>query len=326
MSERPPRGRRVCGPATAGSFSECPSPNSQQSTIKEHQLKPTPKNMTTRNGKIARLPNEIREQLNTRLADGEPGSRLVEWLNANPAVAKVMAEHFDGRPINEGNVSEWRTGGFEEWLTLRAFLDEARILSENSGQIADTGISSERLHLVLLAHHAYLLQNLGILPADEFDKRLKAVTRLTASIMKMRRAEQNEIRLQLQRERLELLREIQSLKSASTSKAAASTSGSARSNAAATRQAAPPPVSPSGPGIPSSSDSPSAQSAHSLPSTPIPSPAPNTPPLTAPIQPESPDCHLVAHSPCHPLIPSPLSADQSDSLRSTQTHPTKLAA
>jgi len=36
-----------------------------------------------RNGKIARIPLEIREQLNCRLADGEPGNRLVEWLNSN---------------------------------------------------------------------------------------------------------------------------------------------------------------------------------------------------------------------------------------------------
>jgi len=31
----------------------------------------------TRVGKIARLPREIREQLNRRLQDGEPGKRLV---------------------------------------------------------------------------------------------------------------------------------------------------------------------------------------------------------------------------------------------------------
>jgi len=31
----------------------------------------------TRNGKIARLPKDIREELNRRLEDGEPGKHLV---------------------------------------------------------------------------------------------------------------------------------------------------------------------------------------------------------------------------------------------------------
>ena len=38
----------------------------------------------TRNGKIARLPLEIREQLNRRLDDGEQGQPDLDWLNALP--------------------------------------------------------------------------------------------------------------------------------------------------------------------------------------------------------------------------------------------------
>jgi hypothetical protein len=38
----------------------------------------------TRNGKIARLPQEIREQVNRRLEDGEPGKQIAEWLNGLP--------------------------------------------------------------------------------------------------------------------------------------------------------------------------------------------------------------------------------------------------
>jgi len=147
-------------------------------------------NMKTRNGKIARLPPslqrkvlvagkergklEIREQLNTRLADGEPGeplgigaggksrkeaSRLVEWLNSNPDVMKVMAEQFEGRPITDNNLSEWRAGGFEEWLTLAAFLDEImhraeRSLWPRSADCMEAGASTRRYrHIVRsLAH------------------------------------------------------------------------------------------------------------------------------------------------------------------------------
>ena len=171
--------------------------------------------MKARNGKIARLPNGIREQLNCRLADGESGNRLIEWLNSNPEVMKVMAEQFDGRPITDGNLSEWRAGGYEDWLTLDAFLDETRVLSENAVDLAATGISSDHLHIVLLAHHARLLMNLETMPENEFKTRLHTVSKLTASIMKMRRDELQRARLELQRERLEFLREKASLKSAS---------------------------------------------------------------------------------------------------------------
>jgi len=46
---------------------------------------------STRSLKSARLPLEIRDQLNTRLADGEPDNRLVEWLNSNPVVTHTSS-------------------------------------------------------------------------------------------------------------------------------------------------------------------------------------------------------------------------------------------
>jgi len=210
-------------------------------------------NMKARNGKIARLPNGIREQLNCRLADGESGNRLIEWLNSNPEVMKVMAEQFDGRPITDGNLSEWRAGGYEDWLTLDAFLGETRVLSENAGQLVATGISSDHLHIVLLAHHARLLKNLETMPENEFKTRLNTVRKLTASIMQMRRDELQRARLELQRERLELLREKENMKSASSSKTASSTSSnSARPAPTGIAQPAKPATAPTHAEIPPS--------------------------------------------------------------------------
>jgi len=37
----------------------------------------------TRNGKIARLPRAVRQELNRRLDEGEQGKKLVAWLNAH---------------------------------------------------------------------------------------------------------------------------------------------------------------------------------------------------------------------------------------------------
>jgi hypothetical protein len=38
----------------------------------------------SRNGKIARLPQQIREQINRRLENGEEGKQIAEWLNTLP--------------------------------------------------------------------------------------------------------------------------------------------------------------------------------------------------------------------------------------------------
>src|SRR5215471_11757908 len=72
---------------------------------------------TMRNGKIARLPQQIREQLNQRLDDGESSETLLPWLNSLPKTQAVLAKHFASRPIQKQNLSEWRQGGFREWQT-----------------------------------------------------------------------------------------------------------------------------------------------------------------------------------------------------------------
>ncbi len=77
----------------------------------------------TRIGKIARLPHELREELNRRLQDGEPGAELVGWLNDQPEVQTVLAEHFAGRPITEQNLSEWKQGGYGDWLAHQQALE-----------------------------------------------------------------------------------------------------------------------------------------------------------------------------------------------------------
>jgi hypothetical protein len=70
----------------------------------------------TRCGKIARLPKEIREELNRRLDDGEPGVQLVEWLNGLAEVKKIVETDFEGEPISESNLTRWKNGGFVDWV------------------------------------------------------------------------------------------------------------------------------------------------------------------------------------------------------------------
>lgn len=70
----------------------------------------------TRHGKIARLPHEIREELNQRLYNGALSPELLPWLNELPAVKELLAKCFDASPINKQNLTEWRQGGYQDWL------------------------------------------------------------------------------------------------------------------------------------------------------------------------------------------------------------------
>jgi hypothetical protein len=109
----------------------------------------------SRVGKIARLSQYLREQLNRRIEDGEPGRQLVEWLNSCDAVQETLAGHFGGRPITEQNLSEWKQGGFKDWqhhqetrALARNFLAEAEELEE---EIGDTPLTDRLTETVALA-------------------------------------------------------------------------------------------------------------------------------------------------------------------------------
>jgi len=122
--------------------------------------------MPTRNGKIANLPNTIREQLNLRLLEGETARQLAAWLNALPDVQSVLASQFSAAPISEVNLTHWRQGGYLQWLTERECFDSARALAEGDCNIATTGLSAERLLNVITVRFGQLLMRWD-LPPDE---------------------------------------------------------------------------------------------------------------------------------------------------------------
>ena len=97
-----------------------------------------------RNGKIAKLPSEVREQLNRRLQDGEEGKPLVAWLNSLPQVRAVLAADFGGKPVREQNLSDWRKGGYRDWLLQQDAMQamwqvnaDAVALQKDAGELTD---------------------------------------------------------------------------------------------------------------------------------------------------------------------------------------------
>jgi hypothetical protein len=197
--------------------------------------------MATGNGKIAHLPAGIRNELNYRINDGVPGNELAEWLNSKPEVIEVLNERFAGRAISEQNLSEWRKHGYQQWLALHSIVDESDGASESAEYIAETGINCERLMLILTGRYAELIQRWNLMPTDHLNYKMGIFKDLTDAVLALRRAELQAVRLEIARERLELLREKRRGNSASSSSAAAASSAD---SASAECSARPDPVEP----------------------------------------------------------------------------------
>jgi hypothetical protein len=90
----------------------------------------------THNGKIARLPRNIRDELNHRLENSEPGGHILAWLNALPDVLALLASEFGGSPINAQNLSNWRLGGYQDWLKQQERRNMVRELVANAEELA----------------------------------------------------------------------------------------------------------------------------------------------------------------------------------------------
>jgi hypothetical protein len=88
----------------------------------------------SRPGKIARLPESIRDQVNIRLQDGEPSKPIADWLNSEPGVKAVLAAEFEGRPIDRGNINEWRAHGHQEWRARHMAVDMFRRIHQTPSE------------------------------------------------------------------------------------------------------------------------------------------------------------------------------------------------
>ena len=159
----------------------------------------------TRTGKIARLPREIRDALNRRLQDGECGKALVAWLNSLPEVQARPATELDGRPINEQNLSAWKQGGYQEWLTQQEALAQVRELAADAREVAHAtdGLLTDHLATVVAARYAGALAGWNGEPTDAFRRSVRALRGLSQDIVELRRGDHSAARLKIEQERLD---------------------------------------------------------------------------------------------------------------------------
>ncbi|MDR3401545.1 MAG: hypothetical protein P4L99_03520 [Chthoniobacter sp.] len=161
----------------------------------------------TRNGKIARLPQAVREELNHRLFNGESGTSLLAWLHGRRDVQDVLAKEFGGRPINAQNLTEWRQGGYREWLDA----GEARMLARELGQEMlgeqPPVFASLTEPLAVWTTSRYAVATRRVERARSAAEHWRLLREMSADVIKLR---QNELRAQT----LELQREERDLRAA----------------------------------------------------------------------------------------------------------------
>jgi hypothetical protein len=159
----------------------------------------------TRNGKIARLPREIREELNRRLDDGEQGVRVLGWLNGLPEVKKVLEEDFEGRAILPWNLTDWRKGGFAEWREQQERLALTKEFLTNGTEFGTVSPEVVKaVEIVTMAHYAAATQRSNCDPKEDPDKRFERLRKSLHDVGRFRRCEQAGKRLELEQKWLEL--------------------------------------------------------------------------------------------------------------------------
>ncbi|HSY42931.1 MAG TPA: hypothetical protein VK811_03410, partial [Candidatus Acidoferrum sp.] len=157
-----------------------------------------------RNGKIARLPRALRDRINLALYNRYPAKDLAHALNQMPEVKAVLAQYFDGKPLRPQNISEWKQGGYRDWLHHRQILEQQSELTANAKDLSDTANGlPESLFGMLTLNYAHLMMNRDKETPEEFEKKRKELSLVSQDISRIHRCHINTRRVEVQEARLE---------------------------------------------------------------------------------------------------------------------------
>lgn len=167
-----------------------------------------------RQGKIARLPHAIREETNRRLHNGESSGVILAWLNAKPEAIRIWDAHFDGAPATPQNLSEWRLGGYKDWIAERESIEKTKALASYAAEIAGAGGAlSSGLQAIIAGR---IMESFEVLlnadeGDDQPDKPVDRIAKLSSSIVAMRNADTAADRVALDKEKVSAKKEDQKL-------------------------------------------------------------------------------------------------------------------
>jgi hypothetical protein len=139
-----------------------------------------------RTGKIARLPQDLRELLNLMLRDGAPYSSIIQKFAQR------------GHQLNFDNLSRWHAGGYQDWLHEQAWLEEMRlrldfatnIVHQSNGALLDAAslrIAVTQMYALLTEFNPVVLKSQIANHPGAYSRILNALCKLTESGIKCER-------------------------------------------------------------------------------------------------------------------------------------------
>jgi hypothetical protein len=151
-------------------------------------------------GKIAQCPRVIRQGICERLDDGVQGRDILSWANAQGEVQRLIAEKWEGEPLNDNNLSQWFKGGFQDWRRDQVRIEETTAKAELSLRLAKAAGGSIAEGAVAVAAGKIMTE----LEGAEGDELVK----LAAGAATLRTAELNKDRITLGRARVDQRAEV----------------------------------------------------------------------------------------------------------------------
>lgn len=166
-----------------------------------------------RTGKIARLPLAIREQLNRLLLDGRWGKDILPWINSQPEVRAILDAIYGGEPVSKQNLSNWRQGGYRDWLAQQQALEAVRLLGANAKELDEVGEGqlAHRLAVCMTARVALEFNELASFKGSA-SERFQRLCALCSQHVGLWRTGQNEKWIELERERLKIQGKLADIK------------------------------------------------------------------------------------------------------------------
>jgi hypothetical protein len=160
----------------------------------------------TRTGKIARLPEHIRQQINHRLQDGENGREIILWLNAHEEVKAILSSDFDASEINDVNLSHWKLGGFRDWEAQQAALAETHRITAEGHELDQAGqkVLADKIAVWLLGRYAVATRKL--IENESDPAAWKLLREVCHDLVALRRGDHFAEWLRIDREKLDLQR------------------------------------------------------------------------------------------------------------------------
>ena len=145
--------------------------------------------MTSRTSKIGRLPKTLRHQLGLRIEDNHSGVDLVQWLNGLPEVQEIIADQFNGSPISEQNLSDWKQSGHLDWLRHEAAVESARHFLETSDGLDEvSGDQSLPDRFAAILGIEMMRTGLALLQKEtDLEKKWKLACQLNRELSRLRR-------------------------------------------------------------------------------------------------------------------------------------------